>query len=564
MNHFARIITAAGLATLFFACARQGSPTGGPKDTTPPKVDTLLSTRNYSTHFTERRIELTFDEWVTLSEVGTQVIVSPTLTDRKRPEVKLKGKTVTVEIPEGVALDSNTTYTINFGAAVKDFHEGNPAEDLRFVFSTGDYLDSLTLTGFVLDAFSGEPVQKASVMLYNELSDSAVYGQPYYFTRTDQLGKYTFFNLRRGAFKLAAIEDSGDLRWDGRSEGIAYAPAPVTLGDSSLTAPVIKMFKNQPPPRRISDNTLRYGLEKVVFTARPDSVSLDVDLPGVNWLPEIVGDTLLVWYDMAEPSAWHLLVDGDSVRVKNLPSADFLEKHTLQPADEAPPAASAGKFAGQPPPKATPGVKTVNVSPAGNVVLPFNAPVVVVDDSRWIMLEDSVPVTDFLAARDPDAPRKLKIEMNWKYGKTYHLTLLPGAVTDFYNKSNEDTLRRVFRVYTEKQLGKLNLNLKSLVPGKLYVLQLLNGQNLETERRFEAGETDMTFAFVDLPPASYTARLIEDRNGNGRWDSGDYHRHRLPEPVFTKKLEALRANWELEATLRAGANEEKWGGGKKE
>ncbi len=150
--------------------------------------------------FSQRRIELVFDEWVTLSDVGTQVVVSPTLL--KRPEVKLKGKKVVVELPEEDTLRPNTTYTINFGTAVKDLHEGNPAENLRFVFSTGDYLDSLTVNGSVVDAFTGDPVEKVSVMLYENLGDSVPRKErPYYFARTNKTGQFSIQNVRPGRFK---------------------------------------------------------------------------------------------------------------------------------------------------------------------------------------------------------------------------------------------------------------------------------------------------------------------------------------------------------------------------
>ena len=148
---------------LLSSCARQGAPTGGPKDTTPPRVDSLASTPNYAVRFQEKKIELRFDEWVTLSDVATQVVVSPPLRTKRVPDISLKGKTVVVEIPENDTLRPNTTYTINFGNAIKDLHEGNPAKDLRFVFSTGDFIDSLSVAGIVTDAYKLEPVENVAV-----------------------------------------------------------------------------------------------------------------------------------------------------------------------------------------------------------------------------------------------------------------------------------------------------------------------------------------------------------------------------------------------------------------
>ena len=562
LSHLSRKFFAVAIAALcLFSCARQGAPTGGPKDTDPPKVDTLLSTRNFSTRFSGRRIELVFDEWVALSDVGTQIVVSPTLS--KRPEVTLKGKKVIFQLAEGDTLRPNTTYTINFGTAVKDFHENNPAKDLRFVFSTGDYLDSLEVRGIVADAFSGEPVENVSVMLYENTGDSVVRKErPYYFARTDKNGQFSIQNVRPGTFKAAGIEDaSGDLKWDGQNERIGFPDSLLLLNDSAKFFLNLKIFKSQSKFRLFDSKTVRYGLVKLTFTATPDSVLLRTETPGLRYLAEKNQDTLLVWYDMPEPAAWQLFVGNDTVKVRDLPREDFLKNHKLVLADEA--AASSNKRSrpraeGTPAPKV---VKTVNQSHVKPALLPFNTPIASVDTSQWLFVLDSVRVAGFSAKPDSAALRSVKVEFAWKPSKTYNLTLLPGAVTDFYGVANADTLYRNFNVLSEKQLGGLSLTIQSLRPGSRYVLQLLNGTVLEEERVFDAEMVEKKLTFTNLPAASYTAQLIEDWNRNGRWDTGDYFARRQPEPVFSKKLDPLRANWEVEAIMQAGAEQQKKRGG---
>ena len=551
---FRKFILAAFVASLFFACARQGAPTGGPKDTDPPQLDTATSTRNFSTRFSDRRIELTFDEWVTLTDVGTQVLISPPLA--KRPEITLKGKKVLVEFNEKDTLRPNTTYTINFGTAVKDLHEGNPAKDLRFVFSTGDFLDSLTVRGNIADAFTGEPIENVSLMLYDNPSDSVVRKEkPYYLARTDKTGVFDIQNVREGRFKVVAIEDaSGDLKWDGQNERIGFPDSLLVLNDSTRGLVNVKLFRNQPKFRLFDGKTLRFGLVKLAFTSSPDTVNVRTETPDVRFLVEKVQDTLLVWYDMPQPAPWQLFAAGDTVQVRNLPREDFFKNYKFNPADlatgptrrGAQPAAQAG---------APRTVKNVSQHPNKPAVIPFNAPVVSVDTSKWLFEYDSIRIRDFSAKPDSAAPRNLNIEVTWLPGKSYHLTLLPGAVTDFYGTANADTLERMLGVYAEKQLGGLNLTLQGLTPGGKYVLQLLNGTTLEEERLIAADAVEEKLIFTKLLAATYTARLVEDRNGNGRWDTGDYFGHRQPEPVFTKKLDALRANWELEVTMQAGVEE---------
>lgn len=550
-NFFFRLLCSPVLLSLLFACARQGSPTGGPKDTDPPEVVAEASTRNFSTRFSERRIELAFNEWVVLSDVGTQVVISPPL--KKRPDITLKGKKVIVEFSKEDTLRPNTTYTINFGTAVKDFHENNPAKDLRFVFSTGDFLDSLSANGIVVDAFTSEPLENISVMLYDDFTDSVVRKEkPYYFARTDKSGQFSIQNVREGVYKVAAIDDSsGDLKWDGQNERIGFADSLLTLTDSANASLSIKLFKNQPTFRLFDSKTLRFGLVQLTYTDLPDSVAIRPETPDVRYTVEKVKDTLFVWYDMSAPAAWQLMANDDTVRVRNLSREDFLKNHALAEAG-APAAASASRRQTAPLAPAPSVTKTVSQHPTKQATISFNSILASVDTAQWLMLIDSTPFFDFSAQLDSTLPRNINVQVAWAFGKTYTLTLLPGAVTDFYGVSNADTLVRILNVYTEKQLGGLNLTVENLIPGTQYVLQLLNGTVVEEERVFDTEGTEKKLIFTNLVAAAYTARLIEDRNGNGRWDTGDYFARRQPEPIFTKKLDPLRANWEVEASMQAG------------
>lgn len=556
------------------SCARQGAPTGGPKDVAPPVVDTLSSTPNFSTRFEQRRIELKFNEWVTLSDAATQVVVSPPLA--KRPEVLLKGKSVVVNFDKAEVLRPNTTYTINFGTAVKDFHEGNAAKDLRFVFSTGDFIDSLFFRGLVVDAFSGDPVENVSVMLYENLADSAVSKErPYYFSRTDKAGQYEFRNLRAGEFRVVAIEDGDqNLKWGGENERIGFRDTTLSVNDSLRGAVKLSLFKNRPPFRLTGENANRYGLVKLGFNTPVDSFSLKNLAPEglISWL-EKTPDSLLLWYDLpTADTAWSLVFLSndfeipnpnlpkprpDTVEVKKLSRSEFLKNHQVTFADVAGPAPSIGGR-GKPSiaPK-PPAIKTVIQAHTKPSSLFFNFPIAAFDTSLWLLTVDSVRVRAFDVQPDAASPRRLSLNLDWKQGKTYTLTLLPAALSDFWGVSNADTLRRVFNVQSEKQLGTLVLNLENLRPATHYILQLLNGTIVEEKRGFKAESATQKIVFKHLQVAAYSARLVEDTNGNGRWDTGDFLAHRQPEPVFNKKIDALRANWEVEATLSTESSSEK-------
>lgn len=537
--------------TGLLSCARQSAPTGGPKDTTPPAVDSLHSTPNFATHFKPRKIELSFDEWITLSDATNQVVVSPPLA--KRPEVSLRGKKVIVQFDEKEILHDSTTYTINFGSAVKDFHEGNVAKDLRFVFSTGDFIDSLHLGGRVVDALTGNPLENISVLLYDNYADTAFRkARPYYFSRTDKNGVFDIRNLRAGHFRLLALEDGDqNLRWDGENERIAFADSLVQPYDSSRTLLLLKLFKNQSHFRITGKNTGSFGQISLRFSAPTDSADIAPEaVAGLKWLPEKAVDSMILWYDLDPPIAWKLRVNRDTLPIRALSREDFLKQHYLRFADDAPPSTTSRKILpGQTTPDASQPVKTIPQNPAKPLELHFNFPVVALDTSKWELWVDSLATRKFSLSADSLFPRQVTLRMNWEGGKTYRLYLLPGALTDLWGKSNTDTLRRIIAVPEEKQLGGLHLTLENLIPGRHYVFQLLNGTAVEQERFFMAARDKYELTFTRLTVALYTAKLIEDWNENGRWDTGDYWKHRQPEPVFSKKLQALRANWDMEATM---------------
>ncbi|MCC6411497.1 MAG: Ig-like domain-containing protein [Saprospiraceae bacterium] len=536
------------------SCARQGSIDGGPRDTEPPRIDSSASTPNMTTNFNRREFELTFNEWVVLDNAAAKVLVSPPLA--KRPDISLKDKTVKVKFDKDEVLKPNTTYTINFGAAVKDLHEGNVATDLRFVFSTGAYIDSLSVAGVVNDAFSGKASNNITVALYDPPSDSAVWlEKPYYFTKTDKEGNFKLSNLRPGTYQCVAFRDSDlNFKWAGPSDSLAFADTVLTLAAETEPRLTFRLFASEPDLRISGQTANRYGLLRLQYTRRPDGLVLTTNEPGLRLITERSVDTMLVWYDQA-PASWQLYSGKDTVRVKTPDREKWLGAFKLRFEEEGGGSvASTNKFSQQTAPKQavdTSGLvtRTVVQNPGRPAVLAFGTPVSSVDTSRWLWFQDSVQIfVSYSTAIDSVSLRRVNVTVAWKSEKSHELVLLPGAVTDFFGVSNTDTLRRKFTVLPEKQLGGLNLTMRGLKPGQAYVLDLLNGDKLELKRTFTAdGSGSNRQVYTRLPAATYTLRLVEDRNANGFWDTGNYPLRRQPERLFTKKVEQLRANWEIES-----------------
>ena len=358
-----------------FACANVGSPSGGPRDETPPKLDTLGSTENFQTNFEKQRIQLTFDEFVDLKDVFNQVVVSPPLA--KRPSVTKKKRTIRFDFDKDEVLREDATYTINFGEAVRDFTEGNPAENLRFVFSTGDFIDSLEVRGKISDALTGEPSAEVLLMLYDNLSDTVVRKErPFYFAKTGEDGQYQIGNIKSDTFKVFALFDSNlNYRYDQESELIGFPDENIILsGDSNLIIPSIRLFQED-SPLKIIGKKLSNGLVKLTYNQRPENIDFEYDAALENVSYEYDADTISFWYDWKEASEWKLFINKDTlfydtIEVKSGNKDAYLKNGKFRPILSR--KNQINKF-----------------NPKNGVKLNFNHPIAFVDTSKIYFYEDS-------------------------------------------------------------------------------------------------------------------------------------------------------------------------------
>jgi hypothetical protein len=207
-------------------CANIVPPNGGPRDTIPPVLINAIP-HDSTLHFHSRSITLNFDEYIQLQDANKALIFTPSVL--KQPVIISKFRTLTIQLKD--TLKANTTYILNFGNAIRDLDEGNPIKDFKYIFSTGNYLDSLSVSGQVSYAETGQVDSEIVVMLYSDLSDSAVTRQkPVYYTRSDNKGNFSIQNLPKGTFKIFALKDeNAALAYVDSSEFIAYLDSPVTV-----------------------------------------------------------------------------------------------------------------------------------------------------------------------------------------------------------------------------------------------------------------------------------------------------------------------------------------------
>jgi len=564
------------LGCLLFGCANPVLPEGGPRDTEPPKLDTLRSTRNFQTRFKKQDIVLAFDEWVELRDVFTQVVISPPLA--KRPNIVRKKKTIQVIFDKDEVLRDSATYVINFGQAIRDITEGN-VNPIIFVFSTGDYIDSLSVEGKITDAWTGKPVDKTLFMLYENLADSVVYKErPFYFALTDKDGNFKLNNVKSGRFKAVALTDLNlNYRFDSDAEQIGFLDSVLVLGrevvlDSVLvevdsvqldslpsdslsitpnelagtgkppTPPVpkvnIQLFAADKPLFMRSKEATKYGQVKLTFNQPPGGAKVSFDSVGQVAVFENDKDTLRLWYHHpVQDTAWRVYVQRDTsvdtVLVKNGLRAGFLAGAKLT---------TATKQTGQP----------IRLTPGQPLRIQFNHPLASFDIANIRLLEDTTKTAvQPLLVIDSTEQRSLLVSFPWKEGVGYELQVLTGGVTDLFGLRNADSIGQKLTLGLRKDFGTLTLKVTQLDNAKAYVIHLLDKPDspLPLRKWTVANAADFEVKLDLLPPATYTVELIEDLDRNGRWTTGSYDLHRQPERFVRKTLEELRANWELEAEV---------------
>jgi Uncharacterized protein conserved in bacteria len=497
-------------------------------------LDRVESTPNLQTRFTKQPIELVFDEWLKLENTYKEIVISPPL--EFNPEVKLRGKKVRFKFHEDEVLRPEATYTINFGKSVKDLNAGNVVEDLRFVFSTGDYIDSLEVKGKITDALNGEGVEDVLLMLYDNLSDTVVRTErPFYFARTDKSGAFKIENVKSDTFKVFALVDNNfNYLFDSESEKIAFQEAPIILPDSSLTSISLELFAEQARLRLLKKDTSRYGLLKLIFNDSPENLELlsEDSLYYIQYLEE---DSLKIWYQLADNQNWPLYVPVDTIIDTLVLTANrkaaFLEKTQLV----------AGK---------APNSLAIDLNPSKAVRWSFNHPLVSVDTVLIQCFEDSIKnLVPLNLSIDTTDQRELAIQYRWKEKIKYELLILPNALTDIYGLKNQDSIRQEYQILERDAFGDINLKVEDIPEGQYFVLQLLFKNDNLVDEFSVGGDSIFQKSYTALPPGSYSIRITEDRNNNGRWDTGHYDRKEQPERRFTRPIEELRASWEVESTI---------------
>lgn len=518
-----------GISTLLTQCASPGSIQGGPKDETPPSVDTLHSTPTPQTNFTPQEIVIAFDEWVKLDDPFSQIFISPPL--EQRPEYNLKKKSLVINFHEEEVLQDSTTYIINLGTSVQDITESNPVENFQFVFSTGDWLDSLSFSGVITDALTGEPVENVSVMLYENFADSAIATLPAsYFARTNKEGEYHFNYLKADTFQLLGyVDDDLDFRYNEEIEPLGFIPVPISTSDVHDSLLSFTISLGSPPVYLDKVDTSTAGLAVLTFSGPvTDTVNLRVFTDGIQHFDRI-NNQLRMYYSM--DSIPVLVITENKKRLRDTVNILSLEKDPMEPENLQ--------------------ITRVNPTflPEEFVELMVNWPIQSIDRSKIQLTregsEELIPLDSMSATFNT-----VYIKYPWQADSSYQMTLFSEALI-LQDEVVHDTIEFFIEPVSPESLASLVITLAAdstlVLPAQL-ILQLKQNDQVIAEKT--TAEVNKIITFPALKPGAYVLEIIWDENQNGIWDSARYPGRLPAERIQRVEIEDLRVNWVQEMEIQ--------------
>lgn len=574
-------------AAVMYSCANIGNPSGGPIDKTPPIFMRSNPTPN-AVNVKDRKIEIFFDEIVSLKDPSTKIIVSPAQTEM--PRMSALGRKVTVELVD--SLLPNTTYTIDFSNSIQDNNEGNAIDNFAFAFSTGSVIDSMRVSGYVLDSRTLEPMQSVVVGLQSNLADSAFHREKLQrVALTNDRGQFTIRNVSPGSYHIFALKDlDRDYKFGNPTEDIAFLDSIIVPSIGSREAAdtvyndlneidtimratrpayfpndiLLSMFNEDRKSQYLANN-LRVDSTRISLTFAAASDTLpSLSIVGRNDVPDQwytlersqTNDTLTYWIRPTHlVSADTLMVATTYLRTdtaSNLSWGTDTLKFTFQ-------RQKAKKKKKNEETDSLEQIRFMELHPLANGTQEVYAP---------LLLQTGTPIERYsreafhlqrklqndttfypaeiknIALRDSTLSRRdLMLKVDWEPGAAYKLAVDSLAMTDIYGLQTKP-LKVDFNVRKMEEYGNIVFNIPAVRDSA--IVELLDGTEKIVLR---APVKSHRAELLNLLPGKYYARLFIDRNGNGKYDTGNYDMHLQPEEtVYYPGAINLKKNWDVEQT----------------
>ena len=587
------------LVIIGYSCASMGTPDGGPYDELPPKF-VGSNPGLHAINAKSNKLELEFDEFIKLEKAAEKVVVSPP--QLEQPEIKVVGKKVVVELLD--TLKDSTTYTIDFSDAIVDNNEGNPMGHFTYSFSTGASIDTMEVSGTVLNAADLEPIKGIQVGLHKNLNDSALTTLPFdRVSRTDSRGHFIIRGVAPGKYRIYALMDGNqNYLYDSKTEMVAFSDSIIvpsmmpatrqdTLWKDTLTIDTIKTvgYTRFMPDDIIlrafkEENTRQYFSRSqrdkenhfiLKFSAKADTLPT---LTGLNfnaedafiiepnegndsicyWIKDSLVyrmDTLAVQMDyLYTDSLEQLVPKRDTIYLANKITREQREKLAKKEAEEKEKERKKKEKKGEKIEEEKPSFLTMNVdAPSAfdinqNIVLSFEEPVAKIDTSAIHM---SVKVdtvwqeTPFLFVADSVQPRKYNLLAEWEPEKEYQLKIDSAAIVGLYGL-HTNKVEQTVKVKKLDEYGTLLFNMEGAPSTSIVELLDNSGKVLRQQRVTSENTADFYYL---APNTKFYIRLFNDRNGNGKWDTGNVKEGIQPEEVYYfPKVWEMKANFEFEET----------------
>ena len=513
------------------SCASVQSPTGGPRDTIQPVIVKEIP-KNLTRNFKGSEIEIEFDEFVKLSNEFTEISVSPAM--EIPPVYKSKKEILQINFEE--ALQKNTTYTINFGKAIADVNESNILKNYSYVFSTGDQIDSLSISGKVINSLTKQKLKDVTVFIL-PVSQDSLFGKKKasFFTTTDTSGSFKLSNLREDKYRIYALnEQGGDRIYNGNSEEIGFLNQVINLNKDTSNIE-LKVFKEVPKIFSVTDRKIETdGRLTLIFNKAILNPSITILEPSelnatktvefsntrdtaLIWLPELTFDSIKVAVNSKEISLDTIILRRN-------------KRDTYTPLVII-----------------TDNIIGTKIRPGSELAIKFSSPIKSFDTKLISILEDSLAIKAYELVKNINNPKKYTIKYPWKLKKQYILRLENNAFTDILGTKTKVYARK-FDLDSEDNYGSISIKITVPDTSKNYIIQWLN----ESDKvlRQDRISKNIVLNYTRYPTAKYKIRFIYDDNNNGEWDTGNVILKRQPENTWTfEKTISLRPNWDLEENV---------------
>lgn len=580
---------------LLVSCAKMGQPDGGWFDETPPKV-IGASPADGAVNVNQKKINIYFDEFIKLDNPSEKVVVSPP--QLEQPEIKGAGRRIQISLVD--SLKANTTYTIDFSDAISDNNEGNPMGNYTYSFSTGAAIDTMEVSGHVLESENLEPVKGILVGLYADHADSAFRTKPMLrVSRTDSRGRFVIKGVAPGSYRIYALQDQdGDYKFSQKSEKIAFSHDIIvpsckpdvrqdtTWVDSlhiksidqvdyihflpdnivlrAFTEPLTDRFFLKAERQKANSFTLFFSYGDSIL---PQIKGLNFDAENAflvetsekkDTITYWLKDTALVNQDTLLMDITYRMTDSTGVLVNKTDSAQEIlskEPYAKRMKNMEKELAAWTKKQEKKKKKGEPydsvmEVKPLNVQlsvssqfdPDQNVIFSFPTPLAKVDTAA-IHLYAKHDTLWYRAPMEflPLENRKYELRGEWRPDIEYSLEVDSAAFEDIYGLASKP-IKQGFKVNSLDTYGTLLVNITSLHDLPL-IVQLLDAQDKVVK---ETKTVNGVAEFYYLKPQKYYMRLIVDRNNNGKWDTGNYASDQQAEEVYyyPEAIEC-KAKWDL-------------------